>query len=211
MITIRNEKETDYAKVEEITRKAFYNLYVPGCVEHYLVHIMRNHNDFVPELDFVLEKENEIIGNIMYTKSKLIDKSGEEKQILTFGPVCILPEYQRMGYGKMLIEHSFDKAIEMGYDTIVIFGSPSNYVSLGFQSCKKYHICTKDEKYPTAMLVKQLNENALKGKQWTYYDSDIMNIDEKEAQKFDESLEKMEKRYQKSQEEFYIYSHSFVE
>ena len=116
MITIRNEKEADYNKVEEITRKAFYNLYIPGCVEHYLVHIMRNHIDFIPELDFVLEKENEVIGNIMYTKSKLIDESGEEKQIITFGPVCILPQYQRMGYGKMLIEHSFQKAIEMGYD-----------------------------------------------------------------------------------------------
>ena len=211
MITIRNEKETDYDKVEKITRKAFYNLYVPGCVEHYLVHIMRNHEDFVPELDFVLEKENEIIGNIMYTKSKLIDKSGEQKQILTFGPVCILPEYQRMGYGKMLIKHSFQKAIEIGYDVVVIFGSPSNYVSLGFQSCKKYQVCTQYGKYPTAMLVKELKQNALKGKQWTYYESDIMNIDEKEAQRFDESLEKMEKKYQKSQEEFYIYSHSFVE
>ena len=211
MITIRNEKEADYNKVEEITRKAFYNLYIPGCVEHYLVHIMRNHIDFIPELDFVLEKENEVIGNIMYTKSKLIDESGEEKQIITFGPVCILPQYQRMGYGKMLIEHSFQKAIEMGYDVIVIFGSPSNYVSLGFQSCKKYHVCDENGKYPTAMMIKELKQNALEGKKWTYYYSDIMNVDEKEAQKFDENFEKIEKRYQKSQEEFYIYSHSFVE
>ena len=67
MITIRNEKESDYKKVEEITRKAFYNLYIPGCVEHYLVHIMRNHEDFIPELDFVIEKDNEIeIGRGMW-------------------------------------------------------------------------------------------------------------------------------------------------
>ncbi|MEY8321770.1 N-acetyltransferase [Lachnospiraceae bacterium 46-61] len=211
MITIRNEKKSDYKKVEEITRKAFYNLYIPGCVEHYLVHIMRNHKDFIPELDFVIEKDGEIIGNIMYTKSKLVEECGKEKQIITFGPVCILPEYQRMGYGKMLLEYSFTKALEIGYDAIVIFGSPSNYVNVGFQCCKKYHVCTENGKYPTAMLVKELKQNTLQGKKWTYYDSPIMNIDVKDAERFDEHLEKMDKKYQTSQEEFYIYSHSFIE
>lgn len=100
MIRIRNERETDFRKVEEITRKAFWNIYAPGCNEHYLVHIMRSHKDFLPELDFVIEVDDQIIGNIMYTKAKLVDDSGEEKAILTFGPVCILPEYQRKGYGK---------------------------------------------------------------------------------------------------------------
>ncbi len=211
MISIRNETEADYTRVEEITRKAFYNLYVPGCIEHYLVHIMRSHKDFIPELDFVMEKEKQIIGNIMYTKAKLVDKAGKEKQIVTFGPVCILPEYQRMSYGKKLIEYSFKKVTEMGYDVIVIFGSPSNYASLGFKSCKKYHVCVENGKYPAAMLVKELKENTLQGKKWVYYDSPVMQIDEKEAQKFDEGFEKMDKKYQYSQEEFYIYSQSFVE
>jgi len=107
---IRNEEKPDYNKVEEITRKAFYNVYVPGCDEHYLVHIMRDHEDFVPELDFVMEIDGNIIGNIMYTKAILTDREGSEKEILTFGPLCILPEYQRMGYGKMLMEHFFEKA-----------------------------------------------------------------------------------------------------
>ncbi len=107
---IRNEEIGDYEEVEAITRKAFYNLYVPGCVEHYLVHIMRGHEDFVPELDFVMEEDDRLIGNIMYTKAKLVDEAKKEKkQVLTFGPVCILPEYQRMGYGKMLMEYSFLK------------------------------------------------------------------------------------------------------
>lgn len=68
--------------------------------EHYLVHIMRRHEDFVPELDFVIEEDGHVVGNIMYTKAKLVDDSKKEKQILTFGPVSVLPEYQRMGYGK---------------------------------------------------------------------------------------------------------------
>jgi putative acetyltransferase len=210
-VKIRNEKETDYERVEEITRKSFWNLYIPGCNEHYLVHVMRSHKDFLPELDFVLEVDDQIIGNIMYTKAKLVDESGKEKEILTFGPVCILPEYQRMGYGKMLIEHSFDKAIALGYDVIVIFGNPGNYVSRGFKSCKKYNICLENGTFPTAMMVKELKPEVLDGRKWVYYDSPVMKIDEEEAERFDESLEKMEKKTQPSQEEFYIHSHSIIQ
>lgn len=97
-IIIRNEEKSDCVRVEDITRRAFYNIYVPGCVEHYLVHIMRGHEDFIPELDFVIELNGEVIGNIMYTKAKLTDENGAVKDILTFGPVSILPDYQRMGY-----------------------------------------------------------------------------------------------------------------
>ena len=210
-IKIRNEEETDYERVEEITRKAFWNLYIPGCIEHYLVHVMRSHKDFLPELDLVIEVDNQIIGNIMYTKAKLVDESGEEKEILTFGPTCIMPEYQRMGYGKMLMEHSFEQAVALGYDVIVIFGNPNNYVSRGFKSCKKYNICLENGTYPTAMMVKELKPEALDGRKWVYYDSPVMRIDEQEAQRFDETLEKMEKKYQPSQEVFYIHSHSFVQ
>nr|WP_202623805.1 N-acetyltransferase [Sporotomaculum syntrophicum] len=211
MIKIRNEEEKDYERVEEITRKAFWNLYIPGCIEHYLVHVMRSHKDFLPELDLVIEVDNQIIGNIMYTKAKLVDESGEEKEILTFGPVCITPEYQRVGYGKMLMEHSFAQAVALGYDVIVIFGNPSNYVSRGFKSCKKCNICLENGTYPAAMMVKELKPEALDGRKWIYYDSPVMKIDEQEAGRFDESLEKMEKKFQPSQEEFYIYSHSIIQ
>ena len=211
MIKIRNEKESDYKAVEEITRKAFYNLYVPGCVEHYLVHTMRGHEDFIPELDFVIELDDQVIGNIMYTKARLVDEAGTEKEILTFGPVSIDPEYQRAGYGKLLLEHSFEQAARLGYDVIVIFGSPMNYVSRGFKSCKKYHICIENGKYPAAMMVKELTPHALDGRKWFYYDSPVMAVSEEEAQKYDDTLEKLEKKFLPSQEEFYIMSHSFIE
>ncbi|MCX5780946.1 MAG: N-acetyltransferase [Firmicutes bacterium] len=211
MIKIRNEEQIDYERVEEITRKAFWNLYIPGCFEHYLVHVMRSHKDFLPELDLVIEVDNQIIGNIMYTKAKLVDESGEEKEILTFGPVCIMSEYQRMGYGKMLMEHSFEQAVALGYDVIVIFGNPNNYVSRGFKSCKKYNICLENGTYPAAMMAKELKAEALDGRKWVYYDSPVMKIDEQAAGHFDESLEKMEKKFQPSQEEFYIHSHSIIE
>ena len=197
MIEIRNEEERDYKKVEEVTRAAFWNLYVPGCDEHYLTHI--------------IEVDGEIVGNIMYTKAKLIDESGEEKDILTFGPVCILPEYQRAGYGKKIIEHSFDKAAALGFDVIVIFGNPGNYVSRGFKSCKKYNICVSDGGYPAAMLVKELKPGALDGRKWIYHQSAVYEIDQEEARRFDDSLEKWEKKHLPCQEEFYILSHAILQ
>jgi predicted N-acetyltransferase YhbS len=210
MIKIRNEQEADFRVVEEITRKAFWNLYVPGCNEHYLAHIMRSHEDFIPELDLVVEMDGHVVGNIMYTKAKLVDESGQEKDILTFGPVCILPECQRMGLGKALIEHSFERAIELGYDAIVIFGNPGNYVSRGFMCCKKYNVSLDGGTYPSAMMVKELKPNALEGKKWVYRQSPVFEIDEQKVESFDESFEKMEKRYQPCQEEFYIHSHSQI-
>ena len=209
-IQVRNETPQDYRLVEEITRKAFWNLYVPGCGEHYLVHIMRSREDFLPELAFVIEANGEIIGNIMYTKARLADETGEKKEILTFGPICILPEYQRMGYGKILMEHSFEKAISLGYDTIVIFGNPSNYISRGFKSCKKHNICLEDGMFPTAMMVKELKPNVLDGRKWVYYDNPVMHVQEEDIQRFDETLEPLKKKYQPSQEEFFIHSQSFV-
>lgn len=209
-ITIRNEMETDYKRVEEITRQAFWNLYVPGGTEHYLVHVMRTHEDFLPELDLVIEVDQLVIGNIMYTKTKLIDESGEEKDILTFGPVCILPEYQRKGYGKKLMEYSFQQAVKLGYEAIVIFGNPGNYVSRGFKSCKKYNVCLENGTYPMAMMVKELQPSVLDGRKWVYRQSPVFEIDEQEAERFDAGLEKLEKKFQPSQEEFYIHSNSVI-
>ena len=209
-IKIRRETEADYRAVEEVTRKAFYNLYAPGCVEHYLAHVMRGHQDFLPELDFVAEKGGRVIGNIMYTKARLTDALGEEKEILTFGPVSVLPEYQRMGYGKMLMEFSFTKAAALGYDVIVIFGDPNNYVSCGFKSCKKYNISLEDGTFPAAMLVKELVPGALDGRAWVYHDSPVMRVDGEAAARFDEGFEKLEKTYRASQEVFYILSHAAV-
>lgn len=211
MLNIRNERESDYKIVEDITRKAFYNVYVPGCMEHYLVHIMRGHEDFIPELDFVIELDGQIVGDIMYTKAKLTDEGGTEKEIVTFGPVSILPKYQRNGYGKMLIDHSLKRAAELGYEAVVIMGSPANYVGSGFQCCRKYNVCVEKDKYPAAMLVKELKPGTFDGRLWFYSDSPVMNVDEREAQAFDDGLEKMEKKWMPSQEAFYIMSHAFVE
>ncbi|MPN07988.1 hypothetical protein SDC9_155264 [bioreactor metagenome] len=209
-IHIRREEPVDYQTVEDITRKAFWNLYVPGCDEHYLVHVMRSHEDFIPELALVIELDDQIIGNIMYTKATLIDETGGEKKILTFGPVCVLPEHQRKGYGKLLMEHSFAQAVALGYDVIVIFGNPDNYVGRGFKSCKRYNVCMENGIFPSAMLVKELKPDALDGRQWIYRESPVMAIDKQAAARFDDGLETMQKEVLPCQEVFYIHSRSII-
>lgn len=210
--TIRLERQEDYRAVENLTREAFWNLSVLGCDEHYLVHVMRNHEDFIPELDFVIEADGKIIGNVMYVKAKLSDEKGEKKNILSFGPVCIHPDYQRRGYGKALLEYSFEKAIQLGYDTIVIYGNPDNYVARGFKSCKKYNVCLEGDIYPCAMLVKELKEGSLDGRKWCYLESPVATLcgDVEAVAKFDAQFPPKEKKWQPSQEEFYIHSHSII-
>ncbi len=210
-IVIRNESKADYREVEELTREAFWNVHAPGCNEHYLVHVMRGHDDFIPELDFVAEIDGKIVGNILYTKAKLVDENGNEKVVLTFGPISVLPEYQRKGIGRALLNHSFNKALESGYDAIVIFGNPGNYVTCGFKSCKKYNVCAGNDYFPTAMLVKELKAGIFDGRKWTYSESPVYEISEKEAEEFDKMFVPKEKGYRSSQEEFYIYSHSSIQ
>ncbi len=211
MLTIRNEEPRDYEAVEAMTRRAFYNMYIPGCMEHYLVRTMRGHADFIRELDFVLELDGEVIGNIMYTKATLTDEAGNVKDILTFGPICIAPGHQRRGYGKQLIRHSFERAASMGYDTVVIFGMPANYVSSGFVSCKRHNICAKGGKFPASMLVRELKPGALDGRRWYYADSPVMAVNPEDARAYDDTLPPMERKHTPMQEEFYIMSHSYLE
>lgn len=210
--TIRLETQSDYREVENLTREAFWNLSVPGADEHYLVHVMRDHADFIPQLDFVIELDGQIIANIMYTKTKLIDESGRAKEILSFGPVCVMPKYQRMGYGKILMEHSFAKAIEMGYDAIVIFGNPDNYVSRGFKSCIRYNICLEGDFFPAALLVKELRKGVFDGRKMYYHESSVVELlsDQEKLKQFDDQFPKKIKKWQPSQEEFFIHSHSVV-
>lgn len=209
---IRQETKADYQAVENLTREAFWNQHVPGCNEHYLVHVMRNHKDFVPELDYVVELGKEIVANVMYTRSKLIDEKGNEKVILSFGPLSVLPEYQRQGFGRALLEFTFDKAGDLGYDVVAIFGHPSNYVSRGLISCKKHNVCLEGDIYPTALLVKELKKGVLDGRKWYFHAGDVEEAleDEEAVNRFDALFPHKEKEWRLSQEEFYIYSHSTI-
>ena len=212
-LTIRLETPEDYHAVEEMTREAFWNVYVPGASEHYFVNQMRSHPDFIPELAFVLEKDGVIIGNIMYTKAWLEDENGQRKEILSFGPLCIAPAFQRQKLGKLLIEHSFAAARKMGYDVNINFGNPANYVSRGFVSCKKKNVSfVVSGNFPTALLVCELIPGALDGRKWMYIPSTAADCcdDTAAVEAFDATFPPKEKKWMPSQEEFYIYRHSSV-
>ncbi len=209
---IRLETESDYREVEHLTREAFWNLSFPGCDEHYFIHVMRTHEAFVRELDYVLEADGKIIGSIMYSKAKLVDENGVEKPILSMGPLCIHPDYQRKGYSKVLLEHTFAKAMELGYDTVINFGNPDNYVARGYKSCKKYNVCFEGDVFPAALLVKVLKDGALDGRKWFYHpnDADAPCADAEAVAEFDKLFPPKEKAWRPSQEEFYIHSHSIL-
>ena len=112
--TIRLETPDDDRAAENLTREAFWNVYRPGCIEHYILHAYRGREDFVQELDFVMEKDGGIMGHIMYVRTEIQADDGRRIPIMTFGPISIAPEYQRQGYGKALLEFSMEKAADLG-------------------------------------------------------------------------------------------------
>lgn len=191
-INIRLEDKKDYFITETITREAFWNLYVPGCNEHLIAHNLRNHSDFIPELCFVIEKDDEILGSIFYSHSKVIDIDGTEIKTITFGPVSIKPEFQRKGLGRKLITNSIEKAKEHGYGAIIIGGFPYHYKTYGFISAKKYNIAMEDGNYYTGIMALPLIDGYLDDiKKGIVYFSEAMNPSETELEPFDKKFPKM--------------------
>lgn len=207
---IRREQKEDFHVVEELIRDAFWNVHEPGATEHFLAHQMRKHKDFVNELDMVAEIDDKIVGSIMYTIGSLTSDEGITKKCLSFGPIAVHPDYQRKGIGKALIETTFELAKDMGYESVIIFGHPSNYVARGFVSCRRMNVCVGDGYFPTAMLVKKLVDDVFDGKRWTFVESSACEFDISDAEKYDELFPLKEKKILPSQEEFYIYSHSRI-
>ena len=123
-LIIRSEQQTDYRDVEQLIREAFWNLYVPGCNEHYVLHNLRKSDDFIPELDFVAETEGQVVGQTAYARGTIRCKQDAERPVLSFGPVRVLPAYQKRGIGSALIAHAIGLARAMRYPVICIYGDP---------------------------------------------------------------------------------------
>lgn len=188
---IRLEEEKDYFETENLTREAFWNVYREGCFEHLIIHNLRKSKSFVKELDYCIEVDNKIIANIVYAKGKLKLENGNIREILIFGPVSVLPEYQKKGYGEKLINYTIEKAKELGYDAIVIMGNPNYYKKFGFESCSKYKIyyegIDKKEETPFFM-IKILNDNNIENLKGIYSAPDCYKADEKELEEFDKKF-----------------------
>lgn len=193
---IRLETPNDYRKVENLTREAFWNVYRPGCMEHYVLHCYRDREDFVPELDFVMEKDGEIIGHVMYVRAKIQADDGREIPIMTFGPISITPEYKRKGYGKALLDYSMEKAKKMGVGALCMEGNIDFYGKSGFvvASTKGIHYYAepREEEVPY-FLLKELKEGFLDGITGVYHTPEGYFVDEKAVEKFDADFPSKEK------------------
>ena len=210
-IIIRSEQPADYFENENVTREAFWNLYFPGCNEHVLVHKLREHQDYLQELSFVAVVDHKIIGNIFYARSRVINEQNNSLDTLTFGPVCVLPQYQRKGVGSALIKHTIEIARNKNYPGIIIYGHPYNYCKHGFKSSKDYQISNSEGKFPYSLLVLELQKDVFKNHTWKYYDSDVYNIGETETEEYDKNFAQKVKEYKPTQEEFYIAYRAFIE
>ncbi|MHC1722134.1 MAG: GNAT family N-acetyltransferase [Aminipila sp.] len=190
-MTIRLEQEKDYFEVENLTREAFWNVYRPGCYEHLVIHNLRNDACFVPELDYVLEEDNKIIANIAYAKGTLTLDKGGKTDILLFGPLSVLPEYQGKGYGTRIIKFTLDKAKQLGHPVVVITGNPMYYNRFGFESASKYGIyyegMDKSEE-ASFFMVKVLDNAKIKNLKGTYSDPKCYFVDQEELEAFDKAF-----------------------
>ena len=139
-ITFRRETKADYANVENLIRESFWNVYRPGCSEHLVIHVLRDDPAFVPELDFVMEKDGKLIGQNMFMKTVINADDGRDVPVLTMGPICITPELKRKGYGKQLLDYSLEKAAGMGFGAVLFEGNILFYGKSGFDYARNFSI-----------------------------------------------------------------------
>ena len=191
---IRLEQPEDYRAVEHLTREAFWNHHVPGCDEHYLAHVLRESECFVPELDFVAVRNGEILGNIMYTRAKVFCDNGESIPALSFGPLSVHPQWQGKGVGSALVRHSLQKASALGHTAVLIYGDPAYYSRLGFLAAETFGIGTADDSYADALQALELVAGALRGKSGRFMEDHAYEVDETASAEFDKSFPPKEKR-----------------
>lgn len=200
-IEIRKEKNSEYREVENIVREAFWNIYRPGCFEHLILHNFRDRESYVDELSNVIALDKKVIGQILFSKAFLINLKDQRKlDVGTFGPVSILPDYQKKGYGAQLISYTLGKAKEYGYKYIVIFGNQDYYQKFGFVSAIKYGVLIegqgKNENYDFVLIKDLTNSNEVSKETgyWLYKDPDGYEVDEKELEEFEKQFPYKEKR-----------------
>lgn len=199
---IRLEEEKDYKEVENLTREAFFNVYRPGCFEHLVIHKLRNDKCFVKELDYVIEEDNKIVANIVYSKGKIKFIDGDIEEVLTFGPVSVLPEYQHKGYAEKLINYTLELSSSLGYPFVLITGNPDYYKKYGFVSASRYNIFYEgNDVFDEApyFMIKVFSENETSEIEGTYSDPECFNINDSELEEFDKEFPKKKKEVKKGQ------------
>ena len=195
-LTIRNEKKEDHRKVENLIRESFWNVYRPGCLEHFVIHKLRDDEAFIPELDFVMEIDGKLIGQNMFMKANIKADDGRDIPIMTMGPICIAHQLKRKGFGKILLDYSLEKAKEFGCKAVCFEGNIDFYGKSGFTFASnfgiRYHGLPEGED-ASFFLCKELEEGYLDGITGEYATPKGYYVDENEAEEFDKNFPPKEK------------------
>ena len=185
---IRLERKEEHRIVEHLVREAFWNVYRPGCLEHYVLHQLRNDPAFVPELNFVMEKDEQLIGQNMFMRAVINADDGREIPIMTMGPICITPELKRKGYGKILLDYSLEQAAALGCGALCFEGSIDFYGKSGFTFASefgiRYHGLPEGED-ASFFLCKELIPGYLNGITGEYTTPQGYFVSEEDAEAFD--------------------------
>lgn len=187
-INIRLEKKEEYRVVENLVRESFWNVYRPGCLEHYVLNQLREDPAFIPELDFVMELDGKMIGQNMFMKAVIKSDDGRDVPIITMGPICITPELKRRGYGKILLDYSLEKAAAMGFGVVCFEGNIDFYGKSGFTYASEYGIRyhgLPEGEDASFFLCKELIPGYLDGITGEYATPEGYMVDENEAEKYD--------------------------
>ena len=193
---IRLERKEEQREVENLVRESFWNVYRPGCLEHYVLHQLRQDKDFIPELDFVMEMDGKLIGQTMYMKASIQADDGRVIPIMTMGPIGIAPEYKRKGYGKILLDYSLEKAAQMGAGAVCFEGNIDFYGKSGFVEAStkgiRYHGVPEGED-ASFFLCKELIPGYLDEITGVYSTPEGYFVSEEETEEFDKSFPPKEK------------------
>jgi len=193
---IRLERKEDYREVENLVRESFWNVYRPGCLEHYVLKILRGTCDFVPELDFVMEKDGKIIGQNVFVKANIKADDGRIIPIVTMGPICIANELKRQGYGKILLDYSLEKATKLGFGAVCFEGNIDFYGKSDFDYAKEFGIRyhgLPEGADASFFLCKELISGYLDGITGEYQTPDVYFVDKSEVDEFDKEFPSKEK------------------
>ena len=195
-IKIRIEKKEEYREVENLVRESFWNVYRPGCLEHYVLNQLRQNPAFVKELDFVMEENGKLIGQNIFMRAVIKADDGRDIPIMTMGPICITPELKRKGYGKMLLDYSLNEAAKMGCGAVCFEGNIDFYGRSGFTYASefgiRYHGLPEGED-ASFFLCKELIPGYLKGVTGEYETPSGYFVDEAMAEEFDKAFPYKEK------------------
>ena len=193
---IRLEEKKDYREVENLVRESFWNVYRPGCSEHYVIHVLRDDPAFVPELDFVMEKDGRLIGQNMFMRTVVDSDDGRKIDVLTMGPIGIIPELKRKGYGKILLDYSLKKAKELGFGAVLFEGNIDFYGKSGFDFSSKFGIRYHDlpeDADASFFLCKELIPGYLNGITGVYQTPQGYYVSDEAVDEFDKNFPYKEK------------------